>query len=285
MRNKGYVSGLVLVIILGVIASVLAYSFLHKVPQKINSTEQKRVFENIDNKDLLVEYNVPNLPNNLYLMTSIYSPDKSKVVYAAIDKAIFENHGSADAIYYVEIYDTVKDETTLVYSKNVVGGMVVYLPLAWTPTGKSIIYKWINPTDIGRGGAPESYYYKGPAKSGEIMDLGEFDAVFTTNYDRIIKTINNPDFYKACGGGQLGLLESNYGKIVIADIDSGNTVTLLREINTKFSDLKMSGENILTYKESYYKNDTIVAYPSKEVIKCVSVDENKGPVTKTAMFK
>lgn len=256
-----------------------------------NNINLEEIFVNLDDSLLQRDPNIQiEADKGFIITTSILSNSKNKIVYSEISDCIGNansydpNAEPCDWSYNINIKDLQTSEIKNIYEypektsyiQNITGSFVptayaggcrlVHFPIAWSKNDKKIILQWGNPTSCGSGGAPKYMTYTLSSERGELEELSTYEPLFIDNYSKVIFIDESEKSPLICGPAS----QSNYGKIVMKDIETDEAKTLLEEENSFYSDLKFDEVNkILTYSA----NETPLS--AEDGNACSSIDYSK----------
>lgn len=194
------------------------------------------------------------------IVNSILSNKGDKIVYS--EMKITNPDDIFGLEYNVFIHNIKTGEKTTIFSypkehvnysaylKNLIikkalagGSLVLYLPMAWTPNDQKIILEWVNPYNTGSGGAPYYKTFTVSSSGGDIKPLAMIDAVFATNYNKIIQTKPTNNSENVCElDGQV-----NRGSIILKNIETGAEKILIAEDHSYYRITNLDADGILTY--------------------------------------
>lgn len=253
---------------------------LNNTDQTTNNNDVDSMFVSVPKELLRRDSTVALTPTDGYLITtSIVSNKKDKVVYSEISDCIkalnlygYDADGqTCDLKYNIFIKDLQTGETNKIYSysysestsffqnlqkliadeANAGGCLSVYFPIAWSKDDQKIIFKQGNPTNCGSEGTFSYFAYTLSSSGGGIEYLSRYDSVFLDNYSKVIFIDESSKSPLECGP----IMQDNYGKIVLKYIETGKTVVLLEEPNSRYSHLSIdSNQVILNYSVEKVKD-------------------------------
>lgn len=200
--------------------------------------------------------------DGFFITTSVLSNSGQKIVYSEISECIKEDNKTYQANtenchwdYRIYIKNLATGNIDLIYSilEQRIGGLLDNLfvpvaraggcphlpfPIGWSENDQKIILAMGNPTSCGSGGGVKYPYLTFDVQSKEMIDLATHSAVFIGNEKVVYVEESDKSLLRICAP----VMQSNYGKIVIADIESGIVETLIEEINSYYYDLSISSD-------------------------------------------
>lgn len=195
------------------------------------------------------------------LTAVIPSNDGTKLVYSEWSENMLDrNVRSSEWNYQIILMDLQTGELEVLFVENnenafnlipraFAGGCAnAYLPIAWTPSDSKIVIETVIPNQCGAGGAyPESGYYLLELDSGELVFLGDYASLLSSDYSLAVHTENNELTPGYCGPGAEN---NNGGRIVLTELENGQSEVILEEVNAIYRLLEInSEENKLLYEE------------------------------------
>jgi len=255
---------------------------IDEISEKVETLEIESIGE--DKETSLENYYLPGLAEHLqkkdapikiepndgfFIVSSILSNNKDKIVYSEISKVIKEmndadsegkRYNSTKTLEYnIFVKNLITNETTKILSypeanpKTIslypfiksahAGGSLVYFPIAWSENDQKIILEWGNPSLTGSGHAIKYKTYTVNPDGKEIKGLTPYDHIFINNYGKVIFVGDSDKTLQFYGP----YTQRNKGSIILKNIEDGLEKILLEEVNSNYTLKKIDKNQNLTY--------------------------------------
>lgn len=260
---------------------------------KIFELIMKTLSFDFDNPERIVERIINELPevskrneysdlkptDGYYIISSILSNKKDKVVYLELDPndPVYDyniwikdlSSGKLIKIYSFSPSKTLNKEQSV---KVITGGSSSnhYFPIAWSKNDEKIIIRWDYFGDLTGSGAVSKYKtYIVDTNGDNTIGLATNNAIFFDNYGKVVYVDEDMNGPSECGPASL----LNRAMIVLKDIESSNEEVIVNNVHAYYNvqDLNINGNLLYNFRTVTVNKDN----------NCIILNDNEDTKVET----